>query len=253
MQAAAELLDSSRCRTKCASCPHTVRPTCCRIRLPAARARGWSVIAGAGRRAPARHDRRQDQPAVLGVPVQSRSWGDSIRCCRSVQYAGGVPVAGRSRSALPARPTQRLCAAAILGNRHPLSPRRWKRIANARRRRLGIRIARDAAHMTVGIVGAGQLGRMLALAGYPLGLDFLCLDRRARRPRAGRPAAARRLHDHRLLTRLARRCEVLTFDWENVAVGACVRGACARRAYLSADRGARRGQDRVARSACSSG
>ena len=30
--------------------------------------------------------------------------------------------------------------------------------------------------MTVGIVGAGQLGRMLALAGYPLGLDFLCLD-----------------------------------------------------------------------------
>ena len=31
--------------------------------------------------------------------------------------------------------------------------------------------------MTVGIVGAGQLGRMLALAGYPLGLDFLFLDR----------------------------------------------------------------------------
>jgi phosphoribosylaminoimidazole carboxylase (NCAIR synthetase) len=31
--------------------------------------------------------------------------------------------------------------------------------------------------MTVGIVGAGQLGRMLALAGYPLGQDFLFLDR----------------------------------------------------------------------------
>ena len=30
--------------------------------------------------------------------------------------------------------------------------------------------------MTVGIVGAGQLGRMLALAGYPLGLKFLFLD-----------------------------------------------------------------------------
>ena len=30
--------------------------------------------------------------------------------------------------------------------------------------------------MTVGILGAGQLGRMLALAGYPLGLDFLFLD-----------------------------------------------------------------------------
>jgi formate-dependent phosphoribosylglycinamide formyltransferase (GAR transformylase) len=30
--------------------------------------------------------------------------------------------------------------------------------------------------MTVGVLGAGQLGRMLALAGYPLGLDFLFLD-----------------------------------------------------------------------------
>jgi len=38
--------------------------------------------------------------------------------------------------------------------------------------------------MRVGIVGAGQLGRMLALAGYPLGLDFLCLDPSAEAPAA---------------------------------------------------------------------
>ena len=30
--------------------------------------------------------------------------------------------------------------------------------------------------MTVGILGGGQLGRMLALAGYPLGLRFRVLD-----------------------------------------------------------------------------
>jgi 5-(carboxyamino)imidazole ribonucleotide synthase len=73
--------------------------------------------------------------------------------------------------------------------------------------------------MTVGIVGAGQLGRMLALAGYPLGLDFLCLDP-ARDAPAGQVAPL--LHgaftDRRLLARLARRCEVITFDWENVSV-----------------------------------
>jgi 5-(carboxyamino)imidazole ribonucleotide synthase len=73
--------------------------------------------------------------------------------------------------------------------------------------------------MTVGIVGAGQLGRMLALAGYPLGLDFLCLDPSADAP-AGRVAPL--LHgaftDRRLLSRLARQCEVITFDWENVSV-----------------------------------
>jgi 5-(carboxyamino)imidazole ribonucleotide synthase len=71
--------------------------------------------------------------------------------------------------------------------------------------------------MTVGIVGAGQLGRMLALAGYPLGLDFLCLDPAADAP-AGQVAPL--LHgaftDRALLRQLAQRCEVVTFDWENV-------------------------------------
>ena len=75
--------------------------------------------------------------------------------------------------------------------------------------------------MTVGIVGAGQLGRMLALAGYPLGLDFLFLDP-AEDPPAGQVAPV--LHgaftDRSLLRQLTRRCEVLTFDWENVPVAA---------------------------------
>jgi 5-(carboxyamino)imidazole ribonucleotide synthase len=73
--------------------------------------------------------------------------------------------------------------------------------------------------MTVGIVGAGQLGRMLALAGYPLGLDFLCLDP-ARDAPAGQvaPLLNGAFTDRSLLRQLARRSEVVTFDWENVPV-----------------------------------
>jgi 5-(carboxyamino)imidazole ribonucleotide synthase len=73
--------------------------------------------------------------------------------------------------------------------------------------------------MTVGIVGAGQLGRMLALAGYPLGLDFLFLDPAPGAP-AGQVAPQIRgaFTDQRLLERLARESEVVTFDWENVSV-----------------------------------
>ena len=75
--------------------------------------------------------------------------------------------------------------------------------------------------MTIGIVGAGQLGRMMALAGYPLGFDFLFLDRDAQTPggQVG-PILEGELHDRGLLGQLSQRCEVLTFDWENIPVEA---------------------------------
>jgi 5-(carboxyamino)imidazole ribonucleotide synthase len=70
----------------------------------------------------------------------------------------------------------------------------------------------------VGIVGAGQLGRMLALAGYPLGIRCLFLDRTAQSP-GGQvaPIIIGELEDPALLAQLAERSEVVTFDWENIA------------------------------------
>jgi len=75
--------------------------------------------------------------------------------------------------------------------------------------------------MTVGIVGAGQLGRMLALAGYPLGQDFLFLDPAEEAP-AGQiaPQIIEAFTNAKALRRLARETEVLTFDWENISVEA---------------------------------
>ncbi|HEX4049952.1 MAG TPA: 5-(carboxyamino)imidazole ribonucleotide synthase [Steroidobacteraceae bacterium] len=80
--------------------------------------------------------------------------------------------------------------------------------------------------MTIGIVGGGQLGRMLALAGYPLGLDFLFLDRSADAPAAHlAPVLAGDMEDPALLGELARRSEVVSFDWENVSVKALAAAA----------------------------
>ncbi|MEO6081196.1 MAG: 5-(carboxyamino)imidazole ribonucleotide synthase [Steroidobacteraceae bacterium] len=71
--------------------------------------------------------------------------------------------------------------------------------------------------MTIGVLGAGQLGRMLALAGYPLGLDFLFLDREAGTPaHQVAPSLLGSFTDPTLLAQLAERCSVITFDWENV-------------------------------------
>jgi 5-(carboxyamino)imidazole ribonucleotide synthase len=70
----------------------------------------------------------------------------------------------------------------------------------------------------VGIVGAGQLGRMLALAGYPLGVRCLFLDRSSTAPGAQvAPILVGELEDPTLLAELASRSDVVTFDWENIS------------------------------------
>jgi 5-(carboxyamino)imidazole ribonucleotide synthase len=69
----------------------------------------------------------------------------------------------------------------------------------------------------VGIVGAGQLGRMMALAAYPLGVHCTFLDRSAASP-GGQvaPIIEGELQDPALLAKLAAESEVITFDWENI-------------------------------------
>lgn len=71
--------------------------------------------------------------------------------------------------------------------------------------------------MKVGVLGAGQLARMVGLAGIPLGLEFIFLD-------PSKDAGANRLgealtgdyYDPELLAQLAERADVVTYEFENV-------------------------------------
>ena len=70
---------------------------------------------------------------------------------------------------------------------------------------------------TVGILGGGQLARMLALSGAPLGLRFLVLDSTADAC-AGQfvPMVVGDYRDETALAEFASRVDVATFDFENV-------------------------------------
>jgi 5-(carboxyamino)imidazole ribonucleotide synthase len=70
---------------------------------------------------------------------------------------------------------------------------------------------------TVGILGGGQLARMLALSGAPLGLRFLVLDNVADAC-AGQfaPMIVGDYRDEGALAEFASRVDVATFDFENV-------------------------------------
>ncbi len=86
--------------------------------------------------------------------------------------------------------------------------------------------------MKIGIIGAGQLGRMLALAGYPLGLRFAFLDQSADAPGAQVGSIVTGAFDDPAgLAKLAREVDVITFDVENVPVDA-VRAIAKQRPFL---------------------
>ncbi len=86
--------------------------------------------------------------------------------------------------------------------------------------------------MTVGVLGGGQLGRMLALAGIPLGLDFVFLDPSPSAParRVGRHIAAS-YDDEGALAELAAAASVITYEFENVPGRVAERLAAGRRVW----------------------
>jgi 5-(carboxyamino)imidazole ribonucleotide synthase len=73
--------------------------------------------------------------------------------------------------------------------------------------------------MKLGILGGGQLGRMIALAGYPLGVTSTVLE-----PSTGSSAAqvcghvAGEFDNYQALYELAKASDVVTFEFENVPV-----------------------------------
>lgn len=73
--------------------------------------------------------------------------------------------------------------------------------------------------MTIGILGGGQLGYMLALAGYPLGLHFRFFDPSPEAP-VGRIASrvTADFRDESALEKFANGLELVTYEFENVPV-----------------------------------
>lgn len=72
----------------------------------------------------------------------------------------------------------------------------------------------------LGVLGGGQLGRMLALAGYPLDLSFLFLEKTEGSPAGAlAPTLVAAYDDPEALDRLAAAVDVATYEFENVPVG----------------------------------
>ena len=78
------------------------------------------------------------------------------------------------------------------------------------------------AGSTIGILGGGQLGRMLALAAAKLGYRTIIFDPDTKAPAAqvANDHVIEGYDDHQALLGFARRCDVVTYEFENVPVDA---------------------------------
>ncbi len=75
--------------------------------------------------------------------------------------------------------------------------------------------------MTIGILGAGQLGRMLSMSAIPLGLQVRCIDPTPRPPAASvAEIITGNYEDPASLEMFARGLDVVTYEFENIPLSA---------------------------------
>jgi len=104
--------------------------------------------------------------------------------------------------------------------------------------------------MRVGVLGGGQLGRMLALAGIPLGATFVFYGPEAQPPAGVAGAVVRgEWDDEEALDRFVTMVDVVTLEFENVPLG-CARWLAARRPFWPPPSILEVAQDRVAEKRC---
>src|SRR5690606_1996498 len=158
---------------------------------------------GQDQRSRARRARTEQGAQRHGFAALDRAdaGGNSGGDLRHRQRGGSQRGAVRRRDAGPGR-----CG-------HRKRPGRVPRTPDRGRDRRG----RSAQVTTVGILGGGQLARMIALSGAPLGLRFLVMDSAADACAAQFvPMVLGDYRDQAALQEFASRIDVATFDFENV-------------------------------------
>jgi 5-(carboxyamino)imidazole ribonucleotide synthase len=168
---------------------------------------------------------------VFGVPVESKALKGLDSLLSIAQMPGGIPV-GTLAVGKAGAINAALLAAASLGNKYPAirealrkfrsdQTRQGSRGSRSRQVRGEFPPQKRKGQVTIGILGGGQLGYMLALAGYPLDFHFRFLDPSPQAP-VGRiaPRVTAEYTDYEALDKFAHGLALVTYEFENVPVEA---------------------------------
>ena len=181
-----------------------------------ARSRGIKIIiAGAGGAAhlPGMVAAKTTLP-VIGVPVKSRALSGVDSLYSIVQMPGGVPVATMAIGEAGAT-NAALFALRLLSVEDQTIATVLADFAEEQGK--SQRSLQMSSSKTIGIIGGGQLGQMMAISAIYMGHKVIALDPAADCP-ASRVAEiiVAPYNDVDALRQLAERCDVLTYEFENV-------------------------------------
>jgi phosphoribosylaminoimidazole carboxylase PurE protein len=156
---------------------------------------------------------------VLGVPVQSKALNGMDSLLSIAQMPAGIPV-GTLAIGRAGAVNAGLLAAAVLALHDPALATALEAWRTRRPRPCWISRIRAMSRTrqpVLGILGGGQLARMLALAAAPLGVKTLVVDS-APDACAGQvaPLVVADWTDYAALEAFAAEVDVVTFDFENV-------------------------------------
>src|SRR5207342_3010268 len=191
-----------------------------------AKERGLKVIiAGAGGAAhlPGMAASMTELP-VLGVPIESKSLKGMDSLLSIVQMPAGIPVgtlaigkAGAINAALLATAMLASTDEALAGRLADWRARQTDAVPEKPEQLGGMRVPPGS---TIGILGGGQLGRMMALAAAGIGYKCHIFDPHEQ-PCAAEVAARFTLagfDDEEALRRFGGQCDVITYEFENLPV-----------------------------------
>ena len=181
-----------------------------------ARSRGIKVIiAGAGGAAhlPGMVAAKTTLP-VIGVPVKSRALSGVDSLYSIVQMPGGVPVATMAIGEAGATNAALFALRLLSVETRALRMRLLTLLKNKEKSQRSLQMS---STKTIGIIGGGQLGQMMAISAIYMGHKVIALDPAADCPssRVSEVIVAP-YDDVDALRQLADRCDVLTYEFENV-------------------------------------
>ncbi len=163
---------------------------------------------------------------VIGVPIKTRTLNGVDSLLSIVQMPGGVPV-GTMAIGDAGAVNAALYAASILALQSPELSQRLAAFRQAQRN--GLKKVRPhlmidvvTSPATIGIIGGGQLGRMLTQSAKTMGYRVGILEPTPNSP-AGQVAdfqITAPYDDQAALTKLAKESDVLTYEFENVDLAA---------------------------------